>query len=511
MTIHSVVINMGPHKTGSTAIAQYLSEATQEGSLDPSLLYPTGTQWFNSTRKIVKHHELEAVLFPAEGDGEERVSRSTLETTFAELREAAQRRGVEKMTTILISESLNDRGDPQTLEEFLSQYFDEITLIVFCRKQDSAVSSMISQGVKNWQKAAKSTRVDDYLTDGLYFPEDFDYLRSLTKWSDASARTTVKFIPYLEGEEGTLAILERFFDAASLGAVPSTASVRPNRANRALSRECLDVLCEIKARRDLLEPGDPTLSRLKSQFWDVLRRFEFMAVAEGRGSSSFDNPWVLESAERAKILAAYQQSNTAFLGTIDRTAFAAEWNTWEGSVQPLSLAAQNDEQQGPTKLYLDVTGLPETTYLSMRSALSIAETHGLSTLTQCHYVIFDARTEQYRIIAKEKSLVFRREHGVRGKARIALRRLFNTSRKRLWRLRFVLPQAGLQALRSVYENTLSEAKVTTTHKNSASWPVWLPAASDAVGFLGNPASEKHQTAQNAARASTTEVFFRPRE
>lgn len=507
MTIHSIVINMGPHKTGSTAIAQYLSEATREHTLDASLLYPTGRLWLNSTQSTVKQNELAKGLFPADDDYEERTSRKALEETFAALREEGEQRGLARVTTILVSESLNDRGDPRVLEEFLRQYFDDITLVVFCRKQDSAVSSMISQGVKNWAVAAKSTAIDDYLTDGLYFPEDFDYLRSLEKWTGLSPKCTIVFVPYLEGEEGTLTILQRFFTAASLGPLPSSASVRANKANRSLSKECLDIMCEIKAERDLLPPLDPGRKRLKSKFWDVLRRFEFMAVAEGRGSSSFDNPWVLDSVERRKIQVAFRESNTTFLKKVDRAPFAADWDTWEESVQPLILSADTTGDAGPTQLFIDVTDLAEAAYPSMRSALSVAETRGLRSLTRCNYVIFDSHIDRYRIISSEKSLVFRRERGWAAKVRIGLRSIFNTSRKRLWRLRFVLPQSGLQALRSVYENALSEAKVTTTNKNTRSWPAWEPASSDAIAFLARPTSEKHQSAQNAAKSFATEVVL----
>ena len=503
MTLHSVVINMGPHKTGSTAIAQYLSEATRQRALDASLLYPTDTLWLNSTRSTVKHNELRRGLFPAKGDDEELPSREKLESTFVELRKEADRRGLAKVTTVLVSESLNDRGEPQVLEEFLGRYFDEITLVVFCRKQDSAVSSMISQGIKNWSVAAKSTAIDDYLTDGLYFPGDFDYLRSLEKWSAMSPKSKIVYVPYLEGEEGTLTILERFFEATSLAPMPSSASVRTNKANRALSKECLDIMCEIKAQRDLLAPRDPRLNRLKNKFWDVLRRFEFMAVAEGRGSSSFDNPWVLDSADRQKIQVAFQQSNTAFLRTVDRTPFAADWNAWEESVQPLVLADESTGDAGPTQLFIDVTNLTETAYPSMRSALSVAETHGLRSLTQCHYVIFDESIGQYRIVSTQKSLVFRPERGGLAKVRIGLRKLFNISRRRLWRLRFVLPQSGLQALRSIYENALSEARVTTIKKSARSWPVWVPAAGNALAILASPTSEKHRLAQDAAKSLTT--------
>jgi len=78
-------------------------------------------------------------------------------------------------------------------------------------------------------------------------------------------------------------------------------------------------------------------------------------------------------------------------------------------------------------------------------------------------------------------------------------------------VRYLIPPAMIQSLRSLYEKSLSEAKVTKTQTNAVGWPVWVPATCDAVGFLVEPLSKEHLLAQTAARAATTEVSLRPRE
>ena len=505
MTVHSVVVHMGPHKTGSSATAQYLSDANRQRQLDPSILYPTGTLWPLTTDFVTKHAMLTDIL-NAQAEGPEGAEKfESLATIFTGIRREAESRGVPKVTTVLIAENLVARGKPDLLLPFLKRYFDEISLVIVCRKQDSAVSSMMSQNIKMWPRSAKSTALEEHRSEGLFYGEDFDYNAAHTRWAPGASDHRLTFVPFAEGEEGTFALLERFFSATKLGPMPDTRSLRPNKANRSLSRECLELMCDIKVERDTLAAGDPRRQYLQIKFADVMSRYEFLEVAEGRGSSTFDNPWVLNRGDRRVIQDAYAASNESFLGAIDRTTFPQEWQSWEDSVASLLTENESNNSCAITQLFVDVTSLPETSYPAMRSALSLAESAGMTALETCRYIVCGPAGEGYRIVSVEKHLKFREPSGLRALLRRAARRRYEATRRRLRGIRAFVPAGARRALRILYDNTLSEARVTTTKSDLSSWPLWEPRAQDAVAFLVPPVSESHQRAQALARTTATEI------
>jgi len=507
MTIHSVVVHMGPLKTGSSAIAQYLSDANREGLLDPSILYPTGILWPLTTHFVTKHGNLTNILNAREMGATGAAGFESLVTTFERIRVEAESRGLPKVTTVLVAENLTPDGQPDIVVSFLRRFYDEVSLVMFCRKQDSAVSSIMSQHIKMWPQSARSTALEDHRSEGLFYGDNFDYDAAAKRWSPERSEHNLSFVPFLEGEEGTFALLERFFSVTGLSPMPDTSNMRPNRTNRALSRECLDLMCAIKVERDALATDDPRRKYLQNKFADVIGRFEFMEVAEKRGSTSFDNPWVLSRHDRRVIQEAFAPSNAAFLGAIDRTTLSQEWEAWADSVTSLMAEDESTNSAAVTQLFLDVTSLPETSYPAMRSALSIAESTGMTTLETCRYLVLDPAVGAYRIVSVEKHLEFREPSGFRAVLRRATRRQFNETRRRLRRFRALVPASARRSMRILYENSLSEARVTTTNSELSSWPVWEPRAGDAVAFLVPPASEIHRHAQALARATASEITF----
>ena len=50
-----VVVHLGPEKTGTTALAKYLTQLSAHGQLPKELYFPSGDQWFGRSDRIQKH------------------------------------------------------------------------------------------------------------------------------------------------------------------------------------------------------------------------------------------------------------------------------------------------------------------------------------------------------------------------------------------------------------------------------------------------------------------------
>ncbi|MGV1034444.1 MAG: hypothetical protein ACOYBP_04405 [Microbacteriaceae bacterium] len=501
MTIHRAVLHLGPVKTGTTALAKYLSEGARKQLLPEHLIYPQGELWFGDDRRITKHWHLRRLIAAApEGPAGIRVS-EPLEAELAKVRAESERRIGERITSIFIAEGAGHLLPPREVVATLQRHFDAVDVIVNVRRQDTAIPSWISQQVKSWNEAETRTDLGVYFRTGEMYEGIFDYNLKLDQLTPNESEThTFTLVPYLEASESDAYVLDCFLRAIGEAALPQLYPLGGRMVNQSLSLPVLEMMGELKRRSRVPGLTPRQITKIKDQHFDLRLRFEFPGTAEQRQPSDTFTPWTISPSERHEIREFYRESNAAFFSRVDRTSFPEQWALLESTL----LGAPEPEKEHVGLLLIDVTGIDDLEFPAKKSALSLAEQAGYTSLSECAYVRWDA-DGQWRLYNKQAKLELRPQTGVIGWLRRANRSAYFGLKKASGPLRRSIPEPWIRRIRQVYETTMSETRVVRRSENAETW---TPSEHHVLMLVDEPISAAHTTARAQAQTAFPHLSFR---
>lgn len=202
----SVTLHIGTKKTGSTALQVYLQDHQNDLS-EAGWTYPD----FLENR----NHFLLALLFATETSS--RLNREhdlvTVEQQviqrqkFAEqLREQVRPGQRWIFSSEMFSARLQTVEEVQALADFLDQFFGDVQIIVYLRRQDFMIPSTYSQSVREGSLSSLDLR---YIERRRVW---FDHLAQLERWVKVFGQDKVIVRPYLERyKRGSKDLLSDFF------------------------------------------------------------------------------------------------------------------------------------------------------------------------------------------------------------------------------------------------------------------------------------------------------------
>lgn len=315
-------------KSGTSALARYLTVAQAQGVLPAGVIYPIGDLWFGRSQNIVKQ-ELELLLVGmasrndfVELTGIHREIDSALSDVGAATRAAGD------ATAIFVCESAGKNTSANALASWFAPYFDRVSFVTVARRQEYAMPSIVAQRIKQWERSEVSLDVADYLVSEPGFVGSLDYEAMSTAWARPNQPLIV--MPYLEGEQGSMDSIARFFRFLNLGEPPAVRGIEGKRIHPTFSREGLEALAAIKWRARALRWLPGYSKRADAAFHDLWKKYHASAATggidpSGRKFSSF----ALTTEDRAVVRAHFESSNTQFLKNVDRTGMETEWSRWQ--------------------------------------------------------------------------------------------------------------------------------------------------------------------------------------
>ena len=317
-------------KSGTSALARYLTVAQAQGVLPTGVMYPIGDLWFGRVQNIVKQ-ELELLQIGGAARGD--IPNSELTGIYREIDSALSAVGVatreaDNATAIFVCESAGKSTSAQALASWFTPYFDRVTFLTVARRQEYAMPSIVAQRVKAWDHREVSLHVADYLRSEPGFVRSIDYATMVEAWSRPGQPLLV--MPYLEGEQGSMDSIARFFRFLNLGQPTEIRGIQGKRIHPTFSRDALEALAAVKrrARRLWWIPGYS--KRAQAKFADLWKEFHAAAVSTGiEPSGRKFSPYVLTPEDRALVRDHFLDSNTRFLENVDCTGMATEWARWQ--------------------------------------------------------------------------------------------------------------------------------------------------------------------------------------
>jgi hypothetical protein len=275
-----VCVHIGAPKAGSTWLQKTLAE-NRLTLLERRVLYP------NVSLRGHGHHDLAFLLagpYPEWATPQPR----TLAELEADLAAAVRDHSG---TVLLSSENFYLFPHPARVRDLLKRtgLAEDITIIVFVRRQDDAHESWYNQTIK---AQGYIHEIDECVHRffGLW-----DYSAQLAKWSSVFGRAALRVRPYELGQSGSGALLRDLglsagFDTANL-------QVTETFVNSGLNRDLLEFQKQVNHL-----PLTPQEKRRHHR--------ELIALsADSAGKGVFDETPLLGSTKRREILAAYAEGN----------------------------------------------------------------------------------------------------------------------------------------------------------------------------------------------------------
>lgn len=322
-----VVVHIGPEKTGTTALAEYLSFFDQRNQLDPSIVFPSGELWFGRAGRIHKHNaELQAVI-RSHGQGGITSEQATVLDRLAEV--AGADPAVQPVIVLIFEVGLSG-GAVEALRDILLDRFASVTFIVAARHQDKSIRSLIAQRVCDITRSATGLTIEYYRQHGGISFESLDYAQIQQQLQSVDKRFELKFIPYLESDPGTMELIRRFFAAAGLPEPQEGKRILDRRIHPSLSQQGVETLSRLKTRIHRWSWFSPVKRHYEKAFEKAWQLFHAAAyTGEIDPDGKVYRPWILSAEDFSWVRARYAESNERFLKQLGRTEFEKEWQSWE--------------------------------------------------------------------------------------------------------------------------------------------------------------------------------------
>lgn len=339
MTRARAIIHLGPIKTGTTALSRYFTLTNRAGTTPKHIIYPMGELWFGEDGYIVRQrNQLEQLLDARLHDfGEpETASRpgSELDRALAGVAAAARARGVAEVTAVFVVETGLPRFRPALINEIFTRHFDDVDFVFMARRQDKLVASIVSQNVKMWNRMWSTINPRFEMTR---FPRDrdfaaLDYAKQFSRWASVVGPEHMIVIPYDEGNQGSFAMIDRFFDFTGLGKAPRVEGIEGRRIHPTFSDQGMNRLAHIKsiARWTYWIPAfQQRIDEVWKRSTEVYYERALSGSANPDGSPFVS--WTLSPNDRRWVLRRYRDSNKAVRAlTHDH---ADVWDAWLADVE----------------------------------------------------------------------------------------------------------------------------------------------------------------------------------
>jgi hypothetical protein len=284
--------------------------------------------------------ELEALMSPADVTPGHRFAANhlaDLDSALGKIATELRLRKADVATAIFVVETGLPRYDPARLDGFLRQHFDRVDYVFMARRQDTMVRSIIAQNMAMWERKW-STLSPRY--ELLKFPRrrDFsalDYAMQWSRWAKVVGDDHVIVVPYGEGDQGSFATIDRFFEFAQLGKAPRVEGIAGLRIHPTFSAAGMRRLDYVKsvARWTWWFPlFRKRLSRAWNGAWHHFHESAIKGLPDPDGTPF--SPWSLDSRDRRWVMRRFLESNRALRAR--QTDHPTEWDEWLERVEEVS-------------------------------------------------------------------------------------------------------------------------------------------------------------------------------
>lgn len=332
MTVR-IVLHIGPMKTGTSALAAALAAAQRRDTLPPGVLYPVDELWLERDGRITKHGQIKDLapivvperLRPTGGTSTRAEVRGALERLMPVARERAAGGSA---TVILINETAGRVADAPAVIADLRELADEVVVVLGVREPRAAAASIIGQGVRTWDRLnERSLRASRVLRGALRGPEH-DYARLIRVWGGAHPAVPLLLLPYLEGERGSGALMQRFGELIGVGGLPAPpATARGELVHPGLGRDDLRRLARLKRWAVLLGWVPGVRQRIQQRFSVEAKE------ASRRARPASSRPFALSARDARWVLDRAQPSVAAVRQHLGARADEPAWQQWFAQLQ----------------------------------------------------------------------------------------------------------------------------------------------------------------------------------
>jgi hypothetical protein len=289
-----------------------------------------GDLWFGRKSAAMKHHQ-EICAAETLGDGTSRFLNPAVVDAVAHVADSLRAMpGKGDKSAIFIIETVTDNRPPALVQELFTSAFDEVVFVMVARRQDKAAASELAQDIKS--RVLRGTNLDPRkrpVAYGLPFGE-FDHLRNYERWVSGPANFSLVVIPYIEGEQGTFAGIERFHRAGGLSKPIELSGIEGTRIHPTFAREGLEALAKLNGRinRWGFVPG--VRSAAAKKYEKIYKVYLHASNQNGiEPSGRRFKPYSFTQEEARWVLDQFDASNRELIARVKAGPFENDWTTWE--------------------------------------------------------------------------------------------------------------------------------------------------------------------------------------
>ncbi len=324
--IMRAVVHLGPMKTGTTALAAYLTKSARAGRVPAGLVYPVDDEWWPKEGSVYKHQVLVAIggLNPALVGGRNRVVKDPAEVMerLRSLVDAHRQSARERVSFLFICEGAENYMDPEEFAKNLLSVFDEVTICLAIRDQVQSVASRLSHGIKvNKGGEVSPAKVVRYARHNLSRGR-YDFGRYVERWGPQLGVDLV-VVPYFEDDIGTYDLVYRVLDACDLPRPPAEDGIEGRRIHPALTARQLWTLWALK-RVSQRAPVRLLRSGALAAYESIRLRSQREMIDMG----SSGRPWRPSEKDARQIRALYRDSNERFAEWLGERRTEPQWQRW---------------------------------------------------------------------------------------------------------------------------------------------------------------------------------------
>jgi hypothetical protein len=211
--------------------------------------------------------------------------------------------------------------DPSWIWDEFSSRFDDVTFVFNARRQDAAVSSIITQRVKSTTNPTWSLSLADNLASEPRTLEFYDYSDQLERWRPTQPTNALKIFPVFESDSDPYRTVRNLFAVAQLGVPQPVNQFEKVTFNASPSETRMREISKLKLKAAKAGQG----SRKGTNYLD--RVISLRAAAQADKNAS---PWRMPLDERLRVLEYFVESNSRLMAAVDADPLLAEeWSRWQ--------------------------------------------------------------------------------------------------------------------------------------------------------------------------------------
>lgn len=327
MTVR-IVLHIGPMKTGTSALAAALAAAQRRDGLPPGVIYPVDDLWLERDGRITKHGQIKDLAPLVVPDSLRPIGFTSTPAEVGGALErlmpvARERAAGGTATVILINETAGRVADAPAVVAALRTFADEVVLVLGIREPRAAAASVIGQGVRTWDRVSERSLSARRVLSGALRGPEHDYARLIPLWGAAHPEVPLLLLPYLEGERGSGALMQRFGELIGVGGLPAPpATARGELVHPGLGRDDLRRLARLKRRAALLGWVPGVRERIQQQFAETAKD------ASRRARPTASRPFSLSARDARWVLDRAQPSIAAVRQHLGARAEEPAWQEW---------------------------------------------------------------------------------------------------------------------------------------------------------------------------------------